>query len=60
VRDEGIRIARKLIMTGLDAQIPLLLASAARFFPSAAELHGTDPIPLELLARQKVSAEATH
>ncbi len=59
VRDEGIRIARKLITTGLDPQIPLLLASAARFFPSPAELHGTNPVPLELLARQALSAEAS-
>ena len=60
VRDEGIRIARQLIATGLDAKIPLLLASAPRFFPSATELHGTDPVPLELLARQKLSAESTN
>lgn len=56
-RDEGIRIARKLIATGLAPQIPLLLASAARVFPAETELHGTDPVPLELLARQSLSAE---
>jgi len=57
VRDEGIRIARKLIATGLDSKIRVLLASAPRFFPSPPELHGTEPFPLELLARQKLSAE---
>ncbi len=59
VRDEGIRIARKLITTGLDPQIPVLLSGAPRFFPSPAELHGTKPFPLELLARQRLSAEAS-
>ena len=57
VRDEGIRIARKLIATGLDPQIPVLLSGGPRFFPSAPELHGTEPFALELLARQKLSAE---
>jgi two-component sensor histidine kinase len=57
VRDEGIRIARKLITTGLDPQIPVFLSGAPRFFPSPAELHGT--FPLELLARQRLSAEAS-
>ncbi len=57
VRDEGIRIARKLITTGLDPQIPAFLSGAPRFFASPAELHGT--FPLELLARQTLSAEAS-
>jgi hypothetical protein len=57
VRDEGIRIARKLIATGLDPQIPVLLSSAPRFFTSVPEMHGTKPFPLELMARQRLSAE---
>ena len=57
VRDEGIRIARKLIATGLDPQIPVLLSGAPRFFSSPPELHGTEPFPLDLLARQRLSAE---
>ena len=57
VRDEGIRIARKLIATGLDPQIPVLLSGAPQFFPASPELHGTKPFPLELLARQRLSAE---
>ncbi len=57
VRDEGIRIARKLIATGLDPQIPVLLSSASRFFTSVSEMHGTAPFPLELMARQRLSAE---
>lgn len=57
VRDEGIRIARKLIATGLDAQIAVLLSGASRFFTSVAEMHGTTAFPLELMARQRLSAE---
>jgi len=57
VRDEGIRIARKLIATGLDPRISVLLSGAPRFFASPVELHGTVPFPLDLLARQKLSAE---
>ena len=58
VRDEGIRIARKLIATGLDPQILVLYSGAPRFYPSAAEMHGTTPFPLELMARQRLSTEA--
>ena len=57
VRDEGIRISRKLIATGLDPQISVLLSSASRFFASVPETHGTTPFPLDLLARQKLAAE---
>ncbi|MHB8667983.1 MAG: sensor histidine kinase [Burkholderiales bacterium] len=57
VRDEGIRVARKLIATGLDPQIPVHLASARQFFSAPPELAGTGPFPLELLARQRLSTE---
>lgn len=57
VRDEGIRIARKLIATGLDPQIATFLSGAVRFFDSPVELHGT--FPLELLAGQRLSSEAS-
>ena len=57
VRDECVRIARKLIATGLDASIPVHLASASRFFAAPAEMLGTEPFPLELMARQKLSGE---
>ena len=56
VRDEGIRIARKLIATGLDPQIAVLLSGASRFFTSVPEMHGTTPFPIELMARQRLSA----
>ena len=58
VRDEGIRIARKLIATGLDAQIAVHLGSARQFFESTPEFHGTASFPLGLLARQRLSSEA--
>ena len=57
IRDEGIRIARKLIATGLDPQISVLLSSAPRFFASVPEMHGTKPFALELMARQRLSTE---
>ena len=59
VRDEGIRIARKLIATGLDPQIQVLFSGAPRFYPSTVEMHGTTPFPLELMARQRLSTEAS-
>ena len=57
VRDEGIRVARKLIATGLDPQFPAHLGSARQFFAASPEFHGTEPFPLELLARQRLSVE---
>jgi biotin carboxyl carrier protein len=57
VRDEGIRIARKLIATGLDPKIPVHLGSARQFFAATPEFHGTESFPLEQLARQTLSAE---
>ncbi len=57
VRDEGIRIARKLIATGLDPQIHVLLSSAPRFFAAPPEMVGNAPFPLDLMARQKLSTE---
>lgn len=58
VRDEGIRIARKLMATGLDPQISTHLGSSRQFFAASPEFHGTESFPLELLARQKLSGEA--
>lgn len=59
VRDEGIRIACKLIATGLNPKISVLLSDASRFFPSVQEMHGTTPFPLELMARQRLSKDQT-
>ena len=57
VRDEGIRVARKLVATGLDPQIPVHLGSSRQFFAATPEFHRTEPFPLELLARQRLSVE---
>ncbi|MBE0619762.1 MAG: sensor histidine kinase [Burkholderiales bacterium] len=57
VRDEGIRIARKLIATGLDPQTQVHLGSAPQFFATSPEFHGTESFPLDLLAREKLSTE---
>ncbi len=57
VRDEAVRIARKLIATGMNAQTQVHLASASRFFAALPEAQGTDPFPLDVLARQRLSAE---
>lgn len=56
-RDECIRIARKLIATGLDSQTPVHLASASQFFTAPPEFHGTEPFSLDLLARQRLPTE---
>ena len=57
VHDEYIRVARKLIETGLPPQTDLLLADAQRYFPDREELQGSDPFPLELLAGLELVSE---
>jgi signal transduction histidine kinase len=57
VHDEYIRVARKLIATGMPPQIGLLLADAGRYFPDNEELGTEDPFPLEILANQRLASE---
>lgn len=57
VHDECIRVARKLVATGLDPQILVHLASAPQFFTAPPELLGTEPFPLDVLARQRLFSE---
>jgi signal transduction histidine kinase len=57
VHDEYIRIARKLIVTGLPSEIYVELTGVSKFFPGHVELLETDPFPLELLARQALTIE---
>jgi hypothetical protein len=52
VHDEYIRVARKLIATGLSGEMGLHLADVRRFFPRQKELHELEPFPLERLAAQ--------
>ncbi len=57
VHDEYIRVARKLIATGMPPQIGLLLADAPRYFPEGEELQAEEPFPLEMLAGQRLASE---
>ena len=57
VHDEHVRVARKLIATGLPAETDVLLADAQRYFPERAELQGDDPFPLERLANLETVRE---
>ncbi|MBI4955805.1 MAG: ATP-binding protein [Myxococcales bacterium] len=58
VRDEYIRVARKLIATGLPASMTMVLADAPRFFGSDPTLAGDVPVPLQALAELRASGEA--
>jgi hypothetical protein len=52
VHDEYIRVARKLIATGLSGEMGLHLADVRRFFPGQDELLDLEPFPLKRLAEQ--------
>jgi signal transduction histidine kinase len=52
VHDEYIRVARKLIATGLSGEMGLHLADVRRFFPGQDELLDLEPFPLKFLAEQ--------
>ena len=57
VHDEYIRIARKLIDTGLSPQISTELTGLQKFFPGHDELSTAEPFALQLLARQVLTTE---
>jgi hypothetical protein len=57
VHDEYIRIARKLIETGLQPETAVELTGVERFFPGEVELPRTKPFPLKLLAKQELTIE---
>jgi hypothetical protein len=59
VHDEYIRVARKLIKTGLPSDLGVQLTDLPKFFPGADELDDDNPFPLEVLARQPLSGEAS-
>jgi hypothetical protein len=52
VHDEYIRVARKLMATGLSGEMGLHLADVRRFFPGQDELQEIGPFPLKRLAEQ--------
>jgi len=57
VHDEYIRIARKLIETGMNADVAVHLTDTRKFFPDRQELIEQEPFPLELLAGQTLTSE---
>jgi hypothetical protein len=57
VHDEYIRIARKLIGTGLSPEIAVLLDGLQKFFPGRDDLAKMEPFSLELLAKQVLTSE---
>jgi hypothetical protein len=56
VHDEYIRVARKLIATGMPPRTGLLLADAERYFPENEELRTEGSFPLEVLASQRLAS----
>jgi signal transduction histidine kinase len=58
VHDEYIRIARKLIATGMDENTGALLTDLPRLFPGCRELLEREPVELEVVARQRLSGES--
>jgi hypothetical protein len=57
VHDEYIRIARKLVATGMDPDTGTLLTDIPRLFPGCAPLLEKEPIELRVVAEQKLSGE---
>jgi hypothetical protein len=57
VHDEYIRIARKLVETGIPADTKVRVTDLPKFFPQHEELLKEDPFPLTVLADQKLTKE---
>jgi hypothetical protein len=57
VHDEYIRIARKLIATGMSPQIGVRLTDLQKFFAQQKALLEVEPFPLEMLAKQNLTTE---
>jgi signal transduction histidine kinase len=57
VHDEYIRIARKLIGSGMDPDMGVLLTDIPRLFPDCAALLEKEPIELRVVAEQKLTTE---
>jgi hypothetical protein len=57
VHDEYIRIARKLIASGMDGRFGVYLTEIEKFFGDRPELTETEPFRLERLADQKLTSE---
>jgi signal transduction histidine kinase len=57
VHDEYIRVARKLIETGLSADTMVELSGLQKYFPGRGDLEEAEPFPLRILAEQRLSTE---
>jgi hypothetical protein len=57
VHDEYIRIARKLIATGMDGETGVLLTDIPKLFPGSAALLEKEPIELRVLADERLTGE---
>ena len=57
VSDELIRISRKIIDTGIPADIGVRVTDLMKFFPNHQELAEQEPFPLETLARLSQHSE---
>ncbi|NJD09870.1 MAG: ATP-binding protein [Gemmatimonadetes bacterium] len=57
VHDEYIRVARRLIDTGLPADIGVLVTDLQKFFRESSELLEAEPFVLDLLAKQRLTSE---
>lgn len=59
VHNEYIRVARKLIDTGMTPDITVRVTDLQKFFPNDQELMKLEPFPLETLAKQKLTSETS-
>jgi hypothetical protein len=57
VHDEYVRIARKLVDTGMPAEIGVHLTDVQKFFQESTELLEIEPFPLSVLAGQQLTSE---
>ena len=57
MRDEYILIARKLINTGMPQSISASVTNLEKFFENHQETFNSDPFPLEVMSKLKLSTE---
>ncbi len=57
VHDEYVRIARKLIETGLSPEITVEVTGLQKFFPGRDDLAEAEPFNLRLLAEQRLTTD---
>jgi signal transduction histidine kinase len=57
VHDEYIRVARKLIATGMDPDTGVLLTDIPKLFPGCAALLEKEPVELRVVAEQRLTGE---